>query len=114
MVDPIRPVSTDSTTSGGIKTPVDSVRLLIVRPVIDPPRVTALAEPEISVLDSPEPLSVTTLEVPPELVVEHVPVSACVKPGNTVATGVAAITDTRKASLAERRAFIVPALLKSF
>ena len=59
----------------------------------------------MSVSELPEPLRVRTLLVPPEPVVEQVPVSAEEKAGRAVVTGVAAITEAMKATLAERRAF---------
>ena len=101
---------TDAVPSTGA-TP--GAELTVASPVIEPvdvivwgtEKLRLLAVPEISVLESPEPLRVRTLPVPPELVVEQVPVSAEENAGRAVVTGVAAITEAMNATLAERRAF---------
>ena len=68
----------------------------------------------MSVLESPEPLSVKTLPVPPDPVVEQVPVNADENAGSAVVTGVAAMTEAMKATLADRRAFTAYAQFASF
>ena len=62
--------------ASGLIVPVTGVNALKVSPEIEPERLTLCAVPEMSVFDEPELLSVSTLEVPPLPVAEHVPVRA--------------------------------------
>lgn len=100
--------------ASGFMVPVMSVAALKVRLEIEPERLTLCAVPEIFVLEDPELLSVNTLEVPPLPVVEHVPVRALEKAGSVPITGVAANTEVKKATLAERRVFTKLALIHPF
>ena len=60
----------------GLIVPVISVAALTLKFEMEPERIRPKAVPEISVFELPELRSVNTLDVPPEPVVEQVPVRA--------------------------------------